>query len=92
MNGREAGRFCRRPRAGATSACASPAAFWRRELNDVVLEPTAAGVLVDAVEFCASVPEGERGPRPMSRRAVVIGGGPAGLKAAHALVEGRRSR
>jgi hypothetical protein len=55
VNGREAGRFVSGPEF-ADHPLRVPAAFWRRELNDVVIEPS--GVLrVDAVVF-----------RPLSRK------------------------
>jgi hypothetical protein len=55
VNGREAGRFASGPEF-ADHPLRVPAAFWRRELNDVVIEPS--GVLrVDAVVF-----------RPLSRK------------------------
>jgi len=50
VNGREAGRFL----AGtgfADHAVRVPAAFWRRELNDVILAPEGADVRVSAVVF-----------------------------------------
>jgi hypothetical protein len=42
-----------------------PAAFWRREINDVVLEPAGGRVLVGPVQFLrAGAPPGEeRGAR-----------------------------
>ena len=49
------------------------------------------GVWIDAVEFSRARRARGAGagvPRPMSRRVVVIGGGPAGLKAAHTAVKG----
>jgi hypothetical protein len=49
VNGREAGRFLAGP-AWAEGRIVAPAALWRREVNEVALESTAA-VLVDAVDF-----------------------------------------
>jgi hypothetical protein len=64
VNGREAGAFTAGP--GWSAHRVSVARdFWRRDLNDVVLEGEGAGVWIDTVDFLrAGVPEGqERGFR-----------------------------
>jgi hypothetical protein len=50
VNGREAGRFWAEP-SWLEARLRAGAWFWRRELNDVVLETTGEGVLVSAVDF-----------------------------------------
>jgi len=50
VNGREAGRFWAAP-AWSEARIRAGAAFWRRELNDVVLETAGDGVLLSAVDF-----------------------------------------
>jgi hypothetical protein len=50
VNGRDAGRFWAEP-AWLEARLRAGAGFWRRELNDVVLETAADGVLVSAVDF-----------------------------------------
>jgi hypothetical protein len=50
VNGREAGRFWAEP-SWLEARLRAGAAFWRRELNDVVLETAGDGVLVSAVDF-----------------------------------------
>jgi dolichyl-phosphate-mannose-protein mannosyltransferase len=50
VNGRDAGRFWAEP-AWLEVRLRAGAAFWRRELNDVVLETAGDGVLVSAVDF-----------------------------------------
>jgi hypothetical protein len=67
VNGRDAGRVLVGP-GWAANAIAVPAAFWRRELNDVVLRDGSAGdarLRVDALDFTrlAAEPGTERGWR-----------------------------
>ena len=64
VNGHDAGSFATGA-AWADQRLAVPRAFWRRDLNDVMLEPEAGGVWIDSVDFLrAFVPEGqERGFR-----------------------------
>jgi hypothetical protein len=50
VNGRDAGRFWAEP-AWLEARLPATAGFWRRELNDVVLEAAGEGVLVSAVDF-----------------------------------------
>jgi hypothetical protein len=50
VNGREAGRFVA-PASWNEHEVHTPAAFWRRELNEVVIEAAAPGVHVDQVNF-----------------------------------------
>jgi hypothetical protein len=50
VNGRHAGRFWAEP-AWLEARLRAGAGFWRRELNDVVLETAQGGVLVSAVDF-----------------------------------------
>lgn len=50
VNGRDAGRFWAEP-AWLEARLRVAAGFWRRELNDVVLETAGEGVLVSAVDF-----------------------------------------
>jgi dolichyl-phosphate-mannose-protein mannosyltransferase len=50
VNGRDAGRFWAEP-AWLEARLRAAAGFWRRELNDVVLETAGEGVLVSAVDF-----------------------------------------
>ena len=50
VNGRDAGRFWAEP-AWLEARLRAGAGFWRRELNDVVLETAGEGVLVNAVDF-----------------------------------------
>lgn len=50
VNGRDAGRFWAEP-AWLEARLRAGAGFWRRELNDVVLETAGEGVLVSAVDF-----------------------------------------
>jgi len=80
VNGREVGRI--RARADWTeSRVRAVAGLWRRELNDVVLDAGEALCGWRRSRFAGSA-----GARAL-RTAVVIGGGPAGLKAAHALAK-----
>ena len=96
VNGRDAGRASPPARRGASIALAvgrGPLAA--RPQRRRARAAGRAAVWIDAVDFLrAGVPEGAGAgvPRPVSRRVVVIGGGPAGLKAAHDGGEGRRSR
>jgi len=50
VNGREAGRFWAEPGWGE-HRLRVPAAFWRRELNEVALDPGGPGVVIDGVDF-----------------------------------------
>lgn len=50
VNGRAAGRLTVGP-LGSSGPLRVPAPFWRRELNDVVLETEGGGVEIDAVVF-----------------------------------------
>ena len=50
VNGREAGSFQAEPTLGE-HAVHAPEGFWRRELNEVVIEPSTGELLVDAVIF-----------------------------------------
>jgi hypothetical protein len=50
VNGRDAGRFWAEP-AWLEARLHARAAFWRRELNDVVLEASGPDVLVSSVDF-----------------------------------------
>jgi hypothetical protein len=50
VNGRDTGRFWAEP-AWLEARMRATAGFWRRELNDVVLETGGQGVLVSAVDF-----------------------------------------
>ena len=50
VNGVEAGRFLAGPE-WAEHRVRVPSAFWRRELNDVVLAPESGSLRVDAIEL-----------------------------------------
>jgi hypothetical protein len=50
VNGREAGRFWADP-GWDEHRLRVPAAFWRRELNEVALDPGGPGVVIDGVDF-----------------------------------------
>ena len=83
VNGRDAGRFAADRALARAVGPGAGAAWWRRELNSVLAgRGRRCGCSSTA---CASCRSGECTTAP--RRAVVIGGGPAGLKAAHTLAK-----
>jgi hypothetical protein len=55
VNGRSAGRFAVGPSWEAHEVVVD-AAFWRREINEVVLDTGAASIQVDGIEFARSQP------------------------------------